>query len=527
MFPLCLLLLPGAGPPKRGPPPVHAAIVYTIAAADIVHVAYDDRPYTRYLYSPDQTSQWRRVFQLHYNLLSRDSEIQRIHAVKPWLWRIDLRDVQWDPGTWEAAALIDPYFHQFTKLEKDTTFQLYWPGGRDHKAKGKYFSRKSYKSFRRKGTLINLHAPWLPADAVQTLRKETYSEAPVLWAPWLFRYSARQRDLLGDDNHGLGYYDFLRLKDLKDYLKFVDADVKSASQISPFGREFRAALKESRVSPQNRQIIRFQGRGSGLWATLDTAKEKDDGIAIDNLEPGQFSKREQAQEWYGAGPNGLPYFFTNDQAGVRANVVPGDKFGLHDSSLRNESNSKTLHPGISCINCHEGNILKPFKDDVRRQFRPGTWLASVSKSKKDDLLFKRLYASDIYWYLSRDSADFQRSVRLATVLDPRNPLDKGLTSDAVTKAYSRYFYRYSNDRVTLRVAAYESGVTRETFVEAMRFAARPGSGFHTAQFNSLAGFLARDPELQWVSRLTWEARYSYVQSAVIAYGLLKSKGGKK
>ncbi len=512
MYWALLGLLAGTGPPaSRAVPP---AIAVMVAAQDLAKVHPDDQKTQRYLFDPYPSATRASVYNLHWNLVSREGEMQKLVRVRPWLYRIDLADFRLDAGVWENAAGQDPYFHRAVKLKRDTSFARYWPGGRDTKT-GKFFSRKSYTAFRKKGALVSVHAAHLPAVELDYLRKTTYSEAPLLRADWLLAQSARQQNALGRADAGLGYYDFLALKNLADYVKLVDLDVKNVGKTSPFGREFRSALEQSGVSPNNRQIVRFPSRGGGGWVTIDTAKQKGDGIALRNLRPGEFSRKQQAQEWITPLPNGLPAYFTGDQDGKRADVVPGDKFGLHDDSPLNESRRRAIDPMISCISCHEGKVLKDFKDDVRAMNRPGTWLGLGTKKKKVDREFRRLYLSDVYFYLARDQRDYARAFGLAT---------GGLEVGVAVRAYCRTFHAYSTDVVTHEMAARELGVSTRVWVNALRWYARPQGETYRLADVPLSRYLMKKPLP--LSRLTFEDSYSLAQDILAGYGLYLLKEGK-
>jgi hypothetical protein len=505
---LALALAPSAAPP-RSPPPVPPTIVVSLALRDIkLSVDPKDRYYTRYFFTWDHTEEWQRVSQLLMNLLSRDSEVQRVRRITPFLWRIDLRDLHWLIETWEKGAAVDYVFHD----------RLRRPVGTPTPPEVGSFSKRT------KGKGSNLrktpHAGWLQADQILQLSVLTRSQAPILVAEIFFNRASRQRDILNKDNSGVGYYDFLRLENRRDYLKLVDVDVQDPKELSPFGREFRAALDKSGVSTQNRQIVRFQGRGGGVWVTLDTKTQANRGVARNNLRPGEF--RHQAEEWYGPLPNGLWVVFTSNNLGVRANVVPGDDFGLHDDSPLNESRSKVIHPVLSCNNCHAGQVLKDFRDDVRKKNEVGTWLGFGSVKKKVDREFRRLYFSDLYFQLVKDRLEYQRAIRLHTILDPSDPNDKGLEPQKAMQLFSRKFYYYSEDGVTLARAARELGVTRDVFLDALRFYARPvddGEGKEAYRLTNspLSDFLEKVPRS--LTRLTWEDTYPLAQDVLAAYGL--------
>jgi hypothetical protein len=473
----------------------------------------------RYLWEPKPTEIGRRVWRLHINLLSRyESEMVDAVTVLPGLWRLDLREPRWGLDVWEAIADIDCYFHETVRFESQTTLRTYWPGGIDPRDKKKY-EKGRYPLTVRAGRRHFLHAPWLPQLDILRLRQLTYSEAPIVSAPWLLAQTCRVRDRLNRDKTGVDYYAFLQIKTRDDYFKLIGFDARG-SEI--FGKEFRDAMEESGVSPQNRQVGRGAALGGGAWFTLDTDRQEKDGVALDTLKPGQF--RHVAEEWYGAGSNGLPKMIASDAKGVLQAVVPSDNLGLGDRSTLNESKDPRIHPFISCIRCHGEKVLKPFEGDVRKQFGKGGWLISGATKKKGDLLFKRLYLSDLYKELNKDILAYQEAMTKATTF-PKvredDPPDKGLTSAQAIKAYARYYHAYADDPVTLSTAARELGVTDTVWLNALRHYAKP-LDMATLSDNPLARFLRKEPLT--ISRLTWEAKYALAQKILIGYSTLPGKG---
>ncbi len=510
LWPL-LLSLPAPAAPTAPPSPGDAV---ALAARDVVKLRPDDRPFARYLWVVEPSPAARRVWKLHQNLLSRYAEMTDVVPVAPWLWRIDLRDPAWDPATWENAGASDPFFHTRVKLTRDTVLRSVWPGGKD--ATGRFFKRQKYDKPRKAGERVVVGAPWLPPAELNLLRFAVFSESPVLMAEWLFAQSARQRNLLNKDDHGVGYYDFLKVKDRDDFFGLIKLNVKDSAA---FGRDMQAALEKSGVSPQNRQMLRQLAVGGAAWVTLDTDRQQGRGVALRNLEPGRF--RHNAEEWYGVLPNGLPVTFLSNDKGVRQNFAPADSHGFADRSSLNESNDTRIHVNLACWRCHAGQVLKDFRDDVRRQFKAGGWLLLGSTDRERDLLFRRLYFSDVYKALARDRKDFQDAITLATRLNPADPRDAGLTAQKAAAAYARAFHRYADDDVTPARAARELGVTAPVFLAALRHYARP-LGLPTLADVPLSRYLADEP--MPLSRLTWEDSYPLAQSILASYSAATKKG---
>jgi hypothetical protein len=516
------------------------------AELDIKTVPSEDRIFTRYFWVCEPSILFRRIFKLHVNLLSRNARTVEVIEVRPYLWRIDIREPGWDPGTWENAAEQDPIFHVRGKVRTDpfpylkvqmadgSSFDLklsdhekadvlvfikYWPGGIDKKD-GKFYPAGTFKENKKSGNFVTLSGPLLPVEQLNSLRKYTYSESPVLMAEWFFVQSARQRNLLNDDDHGLGYYDFLKLKDRDAYFKLVRFNSRESEL---FGREFMAALDRSRISPQNRQFFVGRSLGGSIWGTLDTDKQKARGVALRNLKrKGKGSFEHNTEEWYAPLPNGLFATFLCDDKGVRQNVAPGDTHGLHDTSPANESTSAVLHINLGCINCHAGEVLKPFRDDIREQFSEGNYLLLGALKKKDQLDFERLFLSDIYFEMAEARRYYYRAIHLATKIS-KDASDLGLTPAVAMKAYSRQFYKYANDPVTLKSSARTLGVSEELWRSALVRYVKP---LNLSQLGDvpLSRFLAKKPLT--MTRLTWEDTYplSYlIVSQELTVRLLEKK----
>ncbi len=515
------------------------------AANDIKTIPYEDQVHCRYFWVVYPTDLFRRSFKLHINLLSRTSVPIDIVEVKPFLWRIDLRDPKWNPLVWEKATEQDPWFHVKgtlktrplvylkVKMADGSSFELKLPDAkstyrteivsfRKYRPVSKAFKRgRSYLETKKHNQQVTLGGPLLPVDALNDLRKYCSSEAPILMAEWFFVQSARQRNLQNEDDHGLGYYDFLELKDRNAYFKLIQFNYKESEL---FGREFMAALDHSRISPQNRQFFVGRSLGGNVWGTLDTDKQRARSVALRNLRRrGKGSFEHNTEEWYAPLPNGLFATFLSDDKGVRQNVAPGDTHGLHDTSPANESVSAVLHINLGCINCHAADVLKPFRDDVRDQFKAGNYLLLGAYKKKDFIEFERLYLSDIYDQMATSRNEYVKAVYRSTKIS-KNPRDVGLSPAVAFKAYSRQFYKYGNDRVTIKTSARMLGISEEVWRAALVRYTRP-FGSPVLSDVPLTWFLSKTPFT--MSILTFEdsipLAYQVVAQELTARSLLAPK----
>lgn len=469
---LLALLISAAQPGKEASSPARAV---QFAHADCSSLPAEDQPYVRYLWvSSDRKRREDTLVALsfHLNLLSVHSVLKHPTLVAPDLVRIDVRDYGWYLvrngvlkrnilPVWEKFAGLDPYFHQKAKVLKDVEFKTVWPGGTDKS--GKHYDRGRYDQERKAGRTQDIAAIWLPAKEIEGLRLMTYSEAPVLVAEWFFAQTARQVSIR-NEQEGVGYYDFLGLKDRQAFFDLTGTDEKKA--IERFG-EWRAVVEKSGISQQNRQIFKLEAIGGSTWGTLDTFKQKGRGVAIRNLRRGEFVH--DAEEWYGFLPNKLYVTFLSDKNGVAQESAP-DKIGPDKSAL-NIGNDGRVHANISCMRCHgvDKDMLKPVDDVVRALFEEGSGLHFTDKSKDVLQELQSQYLRDIDSELTDDRARYTKAIRLAT-MSRKNP--KGLTAAQITKLYCELWNQYVETPLTAADVAREIGVTEDHLVDSLKRHAR-------------------------------------------------------
>lgn len=467
-----------------------------LAAADAARLPADDLPYYRYVWvggvRGDEWVTFRAAFRYHLNSINRRVLITDVVEVAPDLWRIDASTLGWDLAVLENAAKADPYFHAKVTLGQDSKVITYWPGGIDPAFK-KAFKAGSYATQKKKGDVVDAAAPWLDEKAILYLRKALVTEVPVLSAPWLLAQGARQVNANGKQT-GLGYYDFLGLKNRDDYFKLIKLRIKDSQELE---KEVRAVVKKSGVSALNRQIVRFQALTGGAWFTLDTSNGTGKGNAVRNLDGFEH----QAEEHYGFLPSGLPVYFLCDNKGVRQDFAPADNFGFADDSVLNESRDLRIHVNIACVRCHAGDVLKPIKDYIRKRFRGKLKLQTPDKKKQYELQYK--YFSDLDGHLTLDRALYTRAIALATTT--RN-YPKGMTPAEAATAYANAYHNYVDRELTLNDAARELGTTpgqwRAALVKYVKATGQLDLEFATWL----------DDEPGKLTRVAWEDSYQLAQS---------------
>lgn len=495
-----LALLVAVAPAKEVSSPARAV---TLAHADCAKLHADDQPYVRYLWvSSDEKVREEFLVALgfHLNLLSTQGKLKLPTLISPDVVRIDVREYGWDArlNVWEKFAGLDFFFHQKLKVLKDVEFPTVWPGGPD--ATGKEYKRGKYQQERKAGRTQDVAALWLPAKEIDALRYMTYSEAPVLCAEWFFVQTARQISIRNKDE-GVGYYEWLGLKDRKAYFDLIGLDEKKAGELS---REWRAVVDRSGISQQNRMVVALGAVSGRAWVTLDTFTQAGRGNFKRNLRKGEAAH--DVEEHYGVLGNGLFVTFLSDKNGVRASVAPPD-IGPDDSSLRVGRDSR-VHANLSCIRCHGVNkdFLQPVNDWARRTFRQGGVLRLTDKDKKVTLELESQYLRDMDKLLARDRTEYMDAVREVTT-SLKNP--KGMTAPQITKAYGNAWNSYVESPVTVMDAAREVGTTKEKLLAAIATHAKNRGGGDLILSSFLDG--------QSITRLEWED--SYRLAVFLAAGL--------
>lgn len=498
---LSLLLLLGAALPEAGSP--GRAVAY--AHADAVKLPKHEAPYFRYLWVSTPAGKLRDEFlialKFQVNLLSDQGTLATPFLIAPDVVRLDLRDYGWDKrlDVYEKLAQVDVFFHDKLKFLEDSTYRTAWPGGKDG---SKSYERGSYRTRFKAGAVFNAPTPDLPGNLIYDLRFLLYTEAPVLMAEWFFVQVARQISIRNKEE-GAGYYDFLGIKNRNDFFKLTGTDEKVAQRIF---REWKAVVKRSGVSQQNRQVISLGAHSGRVWGTLDTFTEQGKGIARRNLRDGEFAHN--AEEWFGFLPNGLPVMPLFNNLGVAQATAP-DQIGPDDSPDRIGRDGR-IHTCLSCIRCHgvDKDLLKPVNDWARKAFRQRSTqeyqLRLQDPDKRVTLELQSLYLRDIDRLLVRDREDYVHAVRqlTASVAHPR-----GLAVPRLTRMYAAVWNRYVEASVTCEQASRELGVTSEKLKESIARHAKVRGGHDLV----LVDFLEGDS----ITRLEWEDSVSLARVLVL------------
>lgn len=502
---LCFFLLTGT---------LHAsgpagAVAAAWKDASVAVAAGADLTYTRYLAlfpsTGETAEELRRVLSVHVNSLSREPDIEIPLVVGGSLLRIDIRNYKWNPKTWEKLANFDPYFHVRVKIAGDTGKVEYreigkktidWPGGvydfgngtSQYAPAGKY-NVPVYEKVG--GVDTTVAAPWLPPKEIVDLVKWTGSQVPIVRADWFFVRSVRQLSLDNKNDTGVGYYDWLEIKNRDDYFRLGRFDEKASKDL---GKHIRAAVSESGVATHNRQIARLAGLTGGVWITLDTNNSTGRGDAIRNLKEGDYLHK--AEEIYLPLPNKLPAYFLGDEKGVKQDSAP-DFIGADKTAVGNDGR---IHVGISCWRCHV-EVLRPIDDWARAELRDTLKLASPDYKTLKEL--KSQYLSNLERQVEKDVLEYSDAISDAS---------GGWNGAQNAKAFARVYNRYVEDLVTLEMAAAEIGCTPEHLRKSIETAvATPSETKPAGTIDLRIGALIK-PKPRPMGRLQWEERFVLVAS---------------
>lgn len=394
-----------------------------------------------------EREQFIRALNGHCNCLSRSVDLKPVQIVPGTggsLVRVNLLDYQWGPSVWEK--LLDPYF----TATVETKVETYWEGG-VWPDDGRNYPANSFKYNKRVKSQVA--APWLAETLEQKkqlsdLMYMTKSQVPIVRADWFIYQVAVQ------ENRQVGYYDFLGIKNQKDFERVIRFSAELSKQL-----EHRRAVVFSGITLQPRRIERVATVMGGLWRTFDNE------AAAANRNPLRILDDDfkfDATEQIGPLPNGMPAYYLGDDKGNRQDkapdkVVGGDRTGT--------SNDTRLHVCLSCVRCHFG-AAKHEMGVKEGDFAKITKLKSIDYQKYLDI--NRQYLRDVDRPIKKDREDFQAAIKQATGLEPfayaaefakiyqayegpvtaeRAAADLGITKAAMIKAFREYDARYDLDPV--------------------------------------------------------------------------------
>lgn len=417
----------------------------TPAALEYVRgLSAEEAAVTRFVWSPTGFSESdREVLDLQLNFVSRAAEPVRWRFVDRTLLAVAYDVPGWSPKVWDKQADVEPYLT--VRAEQVVEERKWYPAGNYD---GRYYDAGYYTVKRRK--VVNAPNPKaIDVTAHAALQIATGTVVPIVRADWWFVQTCRQVDLRNKER-GIGYYDWLGIKDRTAFFALADFDPAKSDKI---GRHVRDLVERSGVAQTPRFVVWQAARDADAWFTLD-----EDGLDAANLpsellKPGVF--KHKAEEHFLGLPNGLPAFGLFDAEGKRQATAP-DFIGPDDSPLRTGRDFR-IHAGISCIRCHFGTKghdgMRPVDGWVRKNVkRPEV------ADRADLVEFNRLYGGD----LDKRLEDTRRRYReaLAAIVPKAD-------WPTMAAAYSAYYDRYVHEPVTAAKWAKEAGLDEKRMVERM------------------------------------------------------------
>lgn len=451
-----VVVLPQAVPvvPVVRPPVAQGNRIWTqseivcAAAADAAALPAGIAHYIRYLdlgnIPAAERQDYLRVLNGHANLLSRNADIIPLYAVPNTDYavaRINIADYGWE-HIWEKMADHEPYY--FTTIETKTADVVtVWPGG-VWPDDGQFYAAGAFKFHDKRVVKSRAIAPWVVEGpggqaAITTLVGTLKSKAPIIRADWFLNVSAIQ-----EGREGVGYYDWLKIKDEDDYFKLVGYDAKLAE---PFGKEIREAVSDSGVTLQPRALWRDNSQGGGIWRSIDFIKATDKKNPLRVLGK-DIEKFADAHENFGHLPNGWWATGVFNNKKKRQNSAPNN---IANADKQGGGNDTAIHVNYSCLKCHRNGGLKEIDGWARNLFQPPLQLQSTDY--KTFLSLKRQYLRDLKGFIDRDRAIYAEAVKEAT----------GFTTEQFSDKYAAAFEQYEYGRFDLVRAARSLGTTPDHF----------------------------------------------------------------
>jgi hypothetical protein len=353
---------------------VPPADLVSAAARDLETLPVQVRPYTRYLTTNDHA-----VLSGHLNGLSRETEIVRPQPLGG-LLRLNLLDYGWTPELWDSLAEVDPWHH--VKVEEDAV--LDWPGGLWD---GKHYPAGSFTYHGKKKGKETVLAPWLAESKdLPALIAGTQSKAPLLRGDWFVSQTVIA------DQRKPSYYDFLGIKDQKDFERLVGFDKTIGAK-----REHRRVVPFSGITFEPRRAQLDQGIG-WLFRTFDNKKAIEKANPIEILDD-EFTF--DATEQFGPGPNGMPIWLLANNKGELQTKAPDDIVRFR------------VDINLSCLECHFRGKTESGIKDLKAQ--PIKELSSVDQAKYLEL--RRQYLRDNAIPIKQTREIFEGAIKAATGLD--------------------------------------------------------------------------------------------------------------
>lgn len=487
------------------------------ACKDIQTLPQAIQGYTRYLdmrtIPPEKRREAWCALSTHVNGLSHESDlvppavILESGRVCAWpaitandfpqvlLVRLNIFDYGWDKKIWDSLGDVDPYYHAKLVQEEQEMEWYGYPDGKGGYSKDRFQKPTGKKSKK----TVTAQAPWLSETpeqkmALGLLVQLSQSSCPLVSAPWFYQQTVSQV------GRKPGYYDFLGVKNQKEFEQRVGFDRK-ASQA--FSREVREAVSVSTVTLNPRAIARFTKLAGGFWQSIDVKEPTDKKNPLRVL-GGELEF--DATEIIAGLPNGIIAWYLADNKGVAQESAP-DSIASDSTS---PGNDRRVSAGISCIRCHP------------------TGINEISGWVRGNVFSRQLV-------LSTPDLEKARELRqqYARSLDPFILSDRQLYADAIfacngmtpaqnSAAHAYLWQMYVEARITTEYAARDLGVTQERLIAAIDKQLKANAAdlvlstfVVSKDLLPVLGAVARS---QPIPVKIWEESYGLAQLAIRGYG---------
>lgn len=462
---LLLLLLPAASAAAIQP-----AEAVAVARRDIEAVVPADRPYTRYLWlsAADPKIKWQQWIACSgqangmsvYRRIVPPPIILNDGTVRLWpgivaddwsvamLARLRITDYGWDVKVWERLGdpALEPIFHVYTRLS--------YPAGY-------YTNGQSYPAGEEKVIAL---APWLLEplglplaaperakaqqaflEAIIGLAGQARSAVPILEADNFVWQTAIQFD------RKAGYYDFLGVKNLKDFDRVTGFSEKDSLA---FALPLLEAVADSNVAAQARRVEIWEKIGGRKFLTKDQVNQRGQGKRNPLNVVGRNDLDFDASEIFASLPNGWWATGAFSNQGARQDSAP-DGVGYHHRSVTNDGK---IHVNLACLVCHDAQAghggLQPITPFFRNLYVAQGPLALAGVVPIKLLGYEQEYLTPID--TTFDQRRYEAAVFQAT----------GLTPDKYALALYDSFLRWDRP-LTLYRAAVLTGASEEEFQKAL------------------------------------------------------------
>jgi hypothetical protein len=433
------------------------------AREDLLKVAPQDRPYTRYLtlYTVPvaKRESYVRLLNFWCNSLSRNPQVvltTRVPGTDNALLRLDVRDYYWDPKVWDELVSKETYFLTPAIRRRQVVQQI-----------EETYDEPIYET-RKTQVLVPIgngtYRQETREEKVQTGTKKLtrfkegppkYEQERVLAAGFWIEPTV-SADLIAMSQstypimHGLFFFDetnedtfykkFLGLGDKeKDFQKLIDGDPDVVAKLFSYRQ---GTVSFSGVTLRNRRLTRVPTRvgvrGGYYWFSTDSRKDLGKQNYLEILldrGPENFDASEQIASL----PNGLQAYGLFNNAGARQAEAPPDIAGDKNST----NNDLRVRNPLSCVRCHVDGII-PFKSVYPRLRKT----IKIEAYQKEDLQrLDQLYGADLMETFDYDQLIYSKAVKKATNMTPLE----------VSKLHAQVYHEWSEAPVTLETAAIDLG----------------------------------------------------------------------